>query len=1527
MQADIQSSLVRYADRLGKFRSWKRGEETKPHKRLLLLSVIRLLETDSNHPNRFTFDELKPVFGDIWEECGIGSRSEAFLEYPFYHMSSEGFWHFKIREGAESLFQLFKDSRQPKYRFTALRIRETIEYAYLDDELYLLLTKSESRCQMKEIIESSRQDQEVEHLEVNEPTSLFQHESSAIGSIASGIRRYSLGKAVNNLLLYDEATNDYYECDVIIVGYSGIYLVELKHWSGHIQIASYNWIKDQVKYRRDPHATNIFKAKILKGIYQHQFRTYPAELRVESVVVLTNPEAEVVGASSPKTDKHCPTFDSIEGLLDYLRHQNATKARLLSLREIERIADYLESLRQPKRESRYAIPGYDVVEHLTQRPDLVEVVARPTTGRYRRLLRFRVFFPPTKAGPDEKERFAKRARNTLDAVSQIGDHPNVLRVWPVPDESGALIEGSDWSEEGTLRDWILNRTEGVREAEALPICSGILRAVEAAHGKGVIHRSVKPENVLMVSGEPKLMNFDLSYQLASEQHVTVIPDVSVLKRDAYTAPEVYAKKDVDESTDLFSIGVILYELLAGERPFKASTDLDRFGGRLTTDSLSKLQAKGISEHVIETIERLVRSERTERIRDTGTALSMLQGPRAAIAEPARRGTPNQKLDSGTIYDVYTIEKLIGEGTEAQVYEARTMRNEPVALKIFNRDIPLPRILDEELATGAVKSSYLVQAKRFGHGNNDRYFIEMNLVNGRLMREEIREGKRPDKETFVRVASCLLEAVHALHHRQEGDQRIPLLHCDIKPDNIILKPDGGAVLFDFGCAGPPRVDSYQGTEGYVAPDLMSGADLQFCESGDLFALGVSLFEWLCGTRPYIRARLEQTPSVSVDIQPDLPRPFFDWLLMAVATESSLRFRDINAMKESFQARLQETLAAEEPAPPEQLIAEQTFETAAEPMVQVSAAEQPGNPFVGYLNSLHNASVNNENALAESQALSSYFGYIHVPLKVTDHIYGQLADEQGPHVILTGHAGDGKSTIGLELFKRAKGLAHEEPLDEKMRPREVIHIEGREVILIKDMSELKECDRLELLKDSCSPEDRRYFIISNTGTLLNAFKELAPKTEWHSLQNQLLMALESGVPKDFHYREGRFQLINLVRTDNISTACRIFERMLAPERWELCETSGCREECPIYDNVRMLREHWDTVIHRVGLAYRRLFEYGSRLTLRQITGHLAYGITAGLGYDDIGRLAEKAKRPPLRQFLFFNRFFGDCGEIPDPSADQLKAAREVRSLEPGRRTHRRLERLLWTAEESGELPTVGHSVKAIYDHLRKAGAGLIHVDTLPHESARMQVRRLLFFFGDFKREEAERNYISTFLSSPMLVDFTKWQNGGGSLTLLERKRLKQGILHVLQEHFTGIRLPENAGDHETIYITLNRHNYEIRQSAQIVLAKFQADTFDLILQPFDPGIGDIRYEPKIRESTAGKVLPLDLPFLDYVTNRFHGEIAQRLQSFYADRLEHFKVELLGAKKDDQGQNMMLIRLQLNHRFKSQTLSVHDKVLEVI
>ena len=108
-----------------------------------------------------------------------------------------------------------------------------------------------------------------------ETTSLFTHEQQAIDEIKRHFAGKKLYRVLNNLLIHDTQSNYYYEYDLVIVSPTNVYVIDLKHWSGRIEIASNNWRINGRTYRRDPHASNTYKCKVLKGLYQHQFPTYP----------------------------------------------------------------------------------------------------------------------------------------------------------------------------------------------------------------------------------------------------------------------------------------------------------------------------------------------------------------------------------------------------------------------------------------------------------------------------------------------------------------------------------------------------------------------------------------------------------------------------------------------------------------------------------------------------------------------------------------------------------------------------------------------------------------------------------------------------------------------------------------------------------------------------------------------------------------------------------------------------------------------------------------------------------------------------------------------------------------------------------------------------------------------------------------------------------------------------------------------------------------------------------------------------
>lgn len=101
-------------------------------------------------------------------------------------------------------------------------------------------------------------------------------------------------------------------------------------------------------------------------------------------------------------------------------------------------------------------------------------------------------------------------------------------------------------------------------------------------------------------------------------------------------------------------------------------------------------------------------------------------------------------------------------------------------------------------------------------------------------------------------------------------------------------------------------------------------------------------------------------------------------------------------------------------------------------------------------MHNLSADGSNALAESQALSPYFSDLYVPFPLAKTVQDALTSGEDKVIILTGHAGDGKSTVALDVFKHLHGYAPDQPLQQA--EERVIHSGNREISIIKDMSEL-------------------------------------------------------------------------------------------------------------------------------------------------------------------------------------------------------------------------------------------------------------------------------------------------------------------------------------------------------------------------------------------------------------------------------------------------------------------------------------------
>ncbi|HEY2867636.1 MAG TPA: protein kinase [Pyrinomonadaceae bacterium] len=279
--------------------------------------------------------------------------------------------------------------------------------------------------------------------------------------------------------------------------------------------------------------------------------------------------------------------------------------------------------------------------------------------RLGRLVALKVLPTDVASARDRTRRFILEAR----AASAL-NHPNILTIHEIGEIDGRRFIASEYVKGITLRELLKDKLP-LETSRTIEIGVQISAALTAAHAAGIIHRDIKPENVMLrEDGLVKVLDFGLAkltenaQGASSPEHLTTTGPGLVMGTVAYMSPEQARGQSTDARSDIWSLGVVLYEMLAGHLPFQGETASDIIAAILMTEP-SPGQIDDKPGGLWEVVKKALRKDPKERYR---SAREMADGlrPHASAAVAAApnslgRATDYKRIEDTDPHDVSTIE--------------------------------------------------------------------------------------------------------------------------------------------------------------------------------------------------------------------------------------------------------------------------------------------------------------------------------------------------------------------------------------------------------------------------------------------------------------------------------------------------------------------------------------------------------------------------------------------------------------------------------------------------------------------------------------------------------------------------------------------------------------------------------------------------------------------------------------------------------------------------------------------------------
>ncbi len=290
----------------------------------------------------------------------------------------------------------------------------------------------------------------------------------------------------------------------------------------------------------------------------------------------------------------------------------------------------------------------------------------------------------------DSDEFAARFVREARAAARLS-HPNVVAVFDQGADDGVVYLAMELVEGHTLRDTI-TRESPIPPRRALALLEPVVSALAAAHRAGLVHRDVKPENVLIADdGRVKVADFGLARAVGADTQHTATQGV-LIGTVSYLAPELVVEGRSDARADVYAVGVVLYEMLTGTKPHSGESPIQVAYKHVHHDvgPPSRL-VPGLPAYLDALVARATSRERLQRPADAGVLLHQLHRVAQALAEGVA-DDPELTEDLTPLLRVVTIEPEPGDVppriVEPAALDVQSAPEEPAAVDVGHTGAPL-----------------------------------------------------------------------------------------------------------------------------------------------------------------------------------------------------------------------------------------------------------------------------------------------------------------------------------------------------------------------------------------------------------------------------------------------------------------------------------------------------------------------------------------------------------------------------------------------------------------------------------------------------------------------------------------------------------------------------------------------------------------------------------------------------------------------------------------------------------------------